>query len=395
VNAADTDAGTGHAVDGRVVRDPPDQARLRQLAEEQAALRRVATLVARGTAPEQVFAAVTEEYARLVPVDAAAMARLEPDGTLSYVASWGKAVDFLPVGSRWTLDGKNIARDVLETGRSVRVESQDGATGSLADLVRELGIRSLVATPVVVEGRLWGEMGAGSTREEPLPPDAEARLASFTELVAMAIANADSRAQLMASRARIVAAADETRRRIERDLHDGTQQQLVSLMLDLQLVQAEAPPELEGGLSRIAERVTGVLDQVREISRGIHPAILSEGGLSLALTALARRSAVPVELNLRTGRRLPDQVEVAAYYAVSEALANAAKHAHASVAHIELDAPDASLRLTIRDDGVGGANPAQGSGLTGLRDRIEALGGTLGVTSPAGGGTTLLIEIPV
>jgi signal transduction histidine kinase len=395
VNAADTGAGAGHAVDATVGRDRPDQARLRQLAEEQAALRRVATLVAYGAAPEQVFAAVTEEFARLVPVNVAAMARFEPDGTLLCVASWGKAVDFIPVGSRWTLDGKNIATDIVETGRSARVENQAGATGSLADLIRDMGVRSLIGTPVVVEGRVWGEMGAGSTSEEPLPPDAEARLASFTELVAMAIANADSHAKLMASRARIVAAADETRRRIERDLHDGTQQQLVTLILDLQQVQADAPPELQAGLSRIAEQVTGVLDQVREISRGIHPAILSELGLTRALKALARRSAVPVELDLRTGRRLPEHVEVAAYYVVSEALANTVKHARASAVHVELDAPDATLRLTVRDDGIGGADPAKGSGLTGLRDRIEALGGTLGVTSPASGGTTLLIEIPV
>jgi len=292
------------------------------------------------------------------------------------------------------LDGKNIATDVIETGRPVRVESQAGATGTLADLVRDLGVRSVVGTPVVVEGRVWGEMGAGSTLEEPLPPDAEARLASFTELVATAIANADSHAELMASRARIVAAADETRRRIERDLHDGTQQQLVTLMLDLQLVQAEAPPELEGHLSRIAEQVTDVFNQVREISHGIHPAILSEQGLALALKALARRSAVPVELDLRAGR-LPDHVEVAAYYAVSEALANAAKHARASAVHVELDTPGATIRLAIRDDGIGGADPARGTGLTGLRDRIEAVGGTLDVTSPADGGTTLLIEIPV
>ena len=252
-----------------------------------------------------------------------------------------------------------------------------------------------IGTPVIVEGRLWGTIGAGSTLEEPLPPDAEARLASFIELVATAIANADSRAELIASRARIVAAADETRRRIERDLHDGTQQQLVTLMLDLSQVQADAPPELEGGLSRIAGQVSDVLDQVREISRGIHPAVLSEGGLTPALKALARRSGVPLELDLRTGRRLPDHVEVAAYYAVSEALANAAKHAHASTVHVELDTPGAALWLAIRDDGVGGADPAKGSGLTGLRDRIEAVGGTFGVTSPADGGTTLLIEIPV
>ncbi len=146
---------------------------------------------------------------------------------------------------------------------------------------------------------------------------------------------------------------------------------------------------------RVAVPVTDVFNQVREISHGIHPAILSEQGLTLALKALARRSAVPVELDLRTGRRLPDHVEVAAYYAVSEALANAAKHARASAVHVELDAPDATLRLAIRDDGIDGADPARGSGLTGLRDRIEALGGTLDVTSPAGGGTTLLIEIPV
>ena len=183
--------------------------------------------------------------------------------------------------------------------------------------------------------------------EQPLAPDTEVRLALFTELVATAVANADSRAQLMASRARIAAAADETRRRIERDLHDGTQQQLVSLMLDVRTVQAAVPAhlaELEGGLSRIAERVTGVFDHVREISHGIHPAILSEQGLSPALKGLARRSAVPVELDLRTGRRLPGQVEVAAYYAVSEAQTNAAKHSRASAVHVELDAPDATLQ---------------------------------------------------
>jgi signal transduction histidine kinase len=202
----------------------------------------------------------------------------------------------------------------------------------------------------------------------------------------------------MASRARIVAAADDTRRRIERDLHDGTQQQLVSLMLELRAVQAAVPPqsaELRCELSRIAERAKDVFDQVREISQGIHPAILSERGLAPALKALARRSAVPVELDLRTGRRLPDQVEGAAYYAASEALANAAKHAHASVVHVELDTPDTVMRLAISDDGIGGADPAQGSGLTGLRDRVEAVGGTLDVTSPADGGTTLLIQIPV
>jgi signal transduction histidine kinase len=246
---------------------------------------------------------------------------------------------------------------------------------------------------------LWGVLflHAKQTRR-PFPRDAESRLTGFTELVATAVANAESRAALAASRARIVTAADEARRRIERDLHDGTQQQLVSLMLDVRAVQATVPPqlaELESGLSRIAERVTGVFDQVREISHGIHPAILSERGLQAALKALARRSAVPVELGLRVERRLPDHAEVAAYYAVSEALANAAKHARASAVQVELCADDATARLTVRDNGIGGADPALGTGLVGLSDRIEAVGGTLQVTSPTGGGTTLLIEIPL
>jgi signal transduction histidine kinase len=379
-----------------VGRDPPDQARLRQLAEEQSALRRVATLVARGEPPEAVFAAVLDEVGRLLPIDLAMMGRYESDRTVTCVATWRTGADIIPVGSRWPLKGYNLGTLVFETGRPARIDRYaDSASGPIGTAHREAGTGSAVGAPVIVEGSLWGMVYAGSTLQQPLPPDTEARLVSFTELVATAIANAQSRAELIASRARIVAAADETRRRIERDLHDGTQQQLVSLLLNVRAVQTAAPPELEGSLALIAEQVTGVFDQVREISHGIHPAILSERGLHAALKALARRSAVPVELDLRIGQRLPDHVEVAAYYAVSEALANAAKHARASVVHVELDTPDTAVRLAIRDDGIGGANPAKGSGLTGLRDRIEAVGGTLDVASPADGGTTLLIEIPV
>ena len=373
------------------------RAALARLAEEQAALRRVATLVAQGTPPEEVFAAVAEEIGRLLLVDVVTMCRYEPDGTLTYLANWGTATKHFPVGSRWPLAGHKLTPLVFETGRPARIDSFADVAVPVAAPARDMGIRSAVGTPITVQGRLWGVFSAASTQEQPLPPDTEARLASFTELVATAIANTDSRAELMASRARIVAAADETRRRIERDLHDGIQQQLVSLMLDLRAVQAAVPPglaELEGGLASIAERAAGVIDEAREISHGIHPAILSERGLTPALRALARQSAVPVELDLRTGRRLPGPVEVAAYYAVSEALANAAKHAHASAVHVEVDTPDATLQLAIRDDGIGGADPARGSGLTGLSDRIEALGGTLQVTSPAGRGTTLFIEIP-
>ncbi|HET6187140.1 MAG TPA: GAF domain-containing protein, partial [Trebonia sp.] len=374
---------------------------LTRLAEEQAALRRVATLVARGAATDELVAAVTAEVGRLLGAHLAGMGRYDSDDTVTVLAAWAVEGEEHPlVPGPWPLQGGDLASTVFRTGQSVRIDDYHTIPGPIAAFVREeLGVGASVASPIVVEGRLWGVLylHAKQTRR-PFPRDTESRLADFTELVATAVANTESRAALAASRARVVAAADEARRRIERDLHDGTQQQLVSLMLNLRKVQAEVPPglaELEGGLSGIAERVTGVFDQVREISHGIHPAILSERGLQAALKALARRSAVPVELDLRVERRLPDQLEVAAYYAVSEALANAAKHAQASAVQVQLGADDAMARLTVRDNGIGGADPAQGSGLVGLSDRIEAVGGTLQVTSPTGGGTTLLIEIPL
>jgi signal transduction histidine kinase len=376
------------------------RAGLARLVEEQAALRRVATLVARGVPPGDVFAAVTEEVGQLLPVDYAGMGRYESDGAITTVAAWSRTGDpFPPVGSRWALEGKNVSRIVFETGRPARIDSNAGASGPLGLALRERGFRSSVGTPIIVEGRLWGTISAGWRLEQPLPADTEARLANFTELLATAIANAESGAALAASRARIVAAADETRRRIERNLHDGIQQQLVSLILELRAAEATDPPEVGKLTARLARTTRGlarVLEELQEISRGIHPALLSEGGLERALRALARRSAVPVELDLRAERNLPEHIEVAAYYVVSEALTNATKHAHASLIHVELAARDASLQLTIRDDGIGGADPAQGSGLVGLGDRIEALGGTLEVTSPTGGsGTILLIEIPL
>jgi signal transduction histidine kinase len=374
---------------------------LTRLAKEQAALRRVATLVARGAAADELFAAVTGEVGRLLGAHLAGMGRYDSEDTVTVLTAWAAEGEEHPlVPGPWPLDGGDLASIVFRTGQSVRIDDYRSVPGPIAAFVREeLRVGASVASPIVVEGRLWGVLylHAKQTRR-PFPRDAESRLTGFTELVATAVANAESRAALAASRARIVASADEARRRIERDLHDGTQQQLVSLMLDLRTVQAAVPPqlaELESALSRIAEQVTGVFDQVREISHGIHPAILAERGLQAALKALARRSAVPVELGLRVERRLPGHVEVAAYYVVSEALANAAKHACASVVQVELGADDAMVRLTVRDDGVGGADLAQGSGLVGLSDRIEAVGGTLEVTSPTGGGTTLLIEIPV
>jgi signal transduction histidine kinase len=383
---------------GAAIANTETRARLARLADEQAALRRVATLVARGTPPKELFAAVVEEVARLLPVEFAAMGRYEPDATMTCVATSSQVGDRFPVGSRWTLEGKSASGVVARTGRTARIDSYADATGSLGTALREEGIGSSIGTPIIVEGRLWGVMTARSRPGQALPVDIEERLAHFTGLVATAIANSESRAELMASRARIVAATDETRRRIERDLHDGTQQRLVSLGLQLRMAQATVPQhlgELDGALSQVAEGLASVFDELREISHGIHPAILSEGGLQPALRALCRRSVLPVELDVHAERPLPEPVEVAAYFAVSEALANATKHAEASVVNIELDTHDASLRLAIRDDGIGGADHSQGSGLVGLSDRIEALGGTFQVTSPVGTGTTLLIEIPV
>jgi signal transduction histidine kinase len=206
----------------------------------------------------------------------------------------------------------------------------------------------------------------------------------------------ETRDELAASRARIVAAADQARRRIERDLHDGIQQRLVSLLLDVRAGAATVPPELpevHRQMDGLAGGLTGALDELRELSRGIHPSILSDGGLAPALKALRRRSTVPVELTIDVPQRLPDTVEVGAYYVVSEALANAAKHARASVVHVDVQTRDDRLSLSIRDDGVGGADPSRGSGLIGLTDRVQTLGGTITITSPVGQGTTLSIEI--
>jgi signal transduction histidine kinase len=373
------------------------RAALARLADEQAALRRVATLAVRGTPPGEVFATVVAEVGQLLAVDVAGMGRYESDATITLVAGWGRVGDRIPVG--WSLDWTNVSTVVAQTGRPARIDSFAHASGPLRIPGFKESVRSSVGTPITVEGRLWGVIALSSTREQPLPADTEERLASFAELVATALADAEGRAVLAASRARIIAAADETRRRIERDLHDGTQRQLASLMQELRAAEARPSPEVgevTAQLARTARGLAGVLEEVQEISREIHPAILSTAGLERALRELVRRrSAVPVELDLNAERGMPERVELAVYYVVTEALTNAAKHAHASVVHIALDTHDAIVALAIRDDGIGGADPGQGSGLVGLRDRVEALGGTLQVTSPAASGTMLLVEIPL
>jgi signal transduction histidine kinase len=373
------------------------QSELANLLEEQAALRRVATVVAEGTPPDKVFPAVNEEVARLLDVDGTRLMRYEADGTATIVASWGEPT-IVPAGTRIALDGRNIGSLVRSSGRPARIEDYEGAPGSAAAIAREGGIRSTVGAPITVEGRLWGAMSAFSKADKPLPSGLELRLADFTDLVGTAIANTQARADLTASRARVVTATDNIRRRIERDLHDGTQQWLVSLALEVRNAQASVPdtqPQLRTDLADIADGLVAALHDLREISRGIHPALLARRGLDPALEALARRSPLPVELDINLGGRLPDHVEVAAYYVVAEAFTNAAKHARPTAIWVAADVVDGRLRLTVRDDGIGGADPANGSGLTGLTDRVEALGGTITMHSPPGEGTTLQVRLPL
>jgi signal transduction histidine kinase len=372
---------------------------LARLLQEQAALRRVATLVARGIPPVEIFSAVADEIGRLLGADNAGIARFEPDGTSVVVGRVGDGPAMLPVGTRVELRDYLAPAVVWRTGRPARVDEDVWSTvqDPAADRLREWGIRSMVASPIVVEGRLWGVVLA-MTRRGRFPPDTAERLADFTELVATAVGNAESRAEVAASRTRIVAAADEARRRIERDLHDGTQQRLVSLGLELRRAQSTVLarlPELEAEIGWVADELNDVVEDLREIARGIHPAILSEGGLGPALRTIARRAAIAVELDVAAIARLPGPIEVAAYYVVSEALTNATKHAQALVVCVAVEQREDCLHLSIRDDGIGGADPTRGSGLIGLRDRAEALGGSIEVSSPPGQGTQLLVQLPL
>jgi signal transduction histidine kinase len=369
-----------------------------RLADEQAALRRVATLVATGVAPGEVFDAVTVEMRLLLDADIASLVRFEADGTATIVAANSEPGAEVPLPTRLTLDETTVAAAVRTSGHTARVDRSGAPAGSMAAAFRALGMRAAAGAPVIVEGSLWGALVADWSDTQAMPPDTEGRIAQFTQLVATAISNASSRAQLAASRARIVATADETRRRLERDLHDGIQQRLVTLALELRTVLEAVPPGNDGlldDLSHAGDELISILDELREISRGVHPAVLTEGGLGLALPALARRASVQVELDIGEIGRLPPPAEAAAYYVVSEALTNAAKHANATVVRVVLAIKDLVLRLSIADDGDGGADSARGSGIIGLTDRVDALGGKLTLRSPPGEGTSLVIDLPL
>ena len=371
-----------------------------RVAEEQVALRRLATLVAQGAPPEEIFGAVAREVGHILEARHTAVIRYEPDATMTAVGVWNSGrVATLPLGSRWPLE-KGIAAELVARtkapGRIDGIQATVGA-GMLLTLHRDLGIKCAVGCPITVDGRLWGVVGAASMSES-LPKDTEKRMLDFTDLVATAIANADSHAKLQASRARVLAATDATRRLIERDLHDGTQQRLVSLLLELRATEATPPTEHEEFrelLSYTTQALDEALEDLRGIARGLHPALLSRRGLEPAIEALARCSPIPVQLNMRADRHLAERHEETAYHVVSEALTNAAKHADASMVHVDLIVENATIQLWIRDDGKGKADPDRGSGLLSITDRVEALGGRLEITSPAGGGTSLLAEIPI
>jgi signal transduction histidine kinase len=289
-------------------------------------------------------------------------------------------------------------RTVLQTSRPARIDDYSLLPGTIAEAARAAGFRSAIGAPIIVDGRTWGTIIAISTLPEPIPERSEIRLRQFTQLVATAVSNATARAQLIASRARIVAAADEARRRFERNLHDGTQQRLVTLRLELERIRTtipEADGEARSALEEAEREVECVLEEVREVARGLHPAHLALGGLGSSLRALASRSPIEVALDVDIDTRPPAPIETAVYYVVSEALANATKHSGASRITVSVAAEKTVLRATIADDGSGGAAAEIGSGLIGLNDRVEALGGRFALASPRGGGTTIAIELPL
>jgi signal transduction histidine kinase len=372
---------------------------LRALAGEQGALRRIATLVAGEPAPGAVFEHVTEEVARLLAVPSASVVRYEADASATVVGGWrepGSAS--VELGSRYPLDGDSVLARVYRSAEPQRIEGYEDAGGALARRLRALGYRASVAAPVTVGGELWGALVASSKDRDGLAHGSERRLCDVAELVAQALANADAYEKLATSRARVVEAGDAERRRLERNLHDGAQQRLVSIAVQLRLVEASLdanPARARHDLAEAHEQLSQALSELRDLARGIHPAILTDGGLAPALSALAHRAPLPVEITEAPAERLPESVEAAAYYLVAEAITNVAKHARASHVAVSVRRDDGRVVVRVADDGVGGADPVGGSGLNGLADRVEALHGRLRVESPPGGGTRVEARIPL
>jgi signal transduction histidine kinase len=380
---------------------PPTAGASDLLLREHAALRRVATLVAREPPAGEVFAAVTRETCQLLGAQRTTLLRVETPERATVIESWsmGEVAPPIPAGHRAVIDGRGILGRMLREPGPVRVDDFDEVGGEVAALMRRLGIRSAAAGPIVLGGRLWGALSASWPAGAVMPAGAEHRVAAFAELLAYAIANAETRQELAASRARLVEAADEARRRIERDLHDGAQQRFVAAALEVTVLERRLdrdPSDAKAVLGRLREHLEEGLNELRDLARGIHPAVLSDRGLDAALDALAQRAPVPVELRVAVpDARMEPAIEAAAYFVVAEALTNVAKYAQASAVTVEVDASAGSLAVAVVDDGVGGADPSKGSGLRGLVDRVEAIGGRLDVTSPRGEGTRLRAVLPV
>jgi signal transduction histidine kinase len=382
--------------DGRVVELRSYYGGLGQLAREQAALRRVATLVAREAPPYEVFAAVAAEVEQLLGVGHALLYRYEADGNASLLAQSGDIPIGYAIGEHIPLDGDSVTARVRSTERPARMDDYSHADGELGTRVYALGIRSVVGAPIVVKGRLWGVLMVASKDAEPLPAAVEERIASFTDLVATAIANIQARTDLAESRARVVAAADEERRRVVRDLHDGAQQRLVHTVITLKLAERAIDPaqadalQLVGDALHEAQRAN---DELRELSHGILPEALIRGGLRQAIDALAERAPVAVEVDV-PAQRLATPIEATAYFVVAEALTNVAKHSRARRATVTAHVAGGALEVTVADDGIGGATPG-GSGLLGLADRLAALDGVMRVETPPAGGTVVCATIPL
>jgi PAS domain S-box-containing protein len=367
--------------------------------KEQEALRRVATLVAGEAAPELVFLSVAEEAARILGADSSAVFRFDDAQTATVVGRWDASdLGGFPIGSSIPVGEDGALARLLRTSGPTRIDDYEAVLGELPAAMQSFGYWGVAAAPVVFANRLWGALAVGVGRREPLPADSERRLSEFAEVLGIAVASADARENLARSRARIVEASDEARRRLERDLHDGAQQRLVSLALMLRLAEAKLPEDSAAAASILAgasSELGQAVDELRQLARGLHPAILSDRGLGPALTALAQRMPVPVTTSSAVEERLRPAVEVATYYVVAEGLTNIVKYACATEAAVAVTTTDGKVIVEVGDDGVGGADANRGSGLNGLRDRVEALGGRLEVASPPGGGTTLRAEIPI
>jgi PAS domain S-box-containing protein len=366
------------------------------LEAQQAALRRVAMLVAGGAASPEVFAAIAREVAQVLDVALVVIWRNETDRVSAVAGAWADRPHPFQAGTTWPVEERTAAALLPDIGRPARIEGFGEIGGVIPDAIAATGIRSGAGAAIVVDGEVWGVMGAGVAESEPLRDDIGDRLGEFTELVATAISNTEARTALAASRARIVAAADEERRRVVRDLHDGAQQRLVHTIITLKL----AHRALQDDTAHLPALMTEALDnaeqataELRELAHGILPAVLIRGGLRDGVDALASRMPMPVDNRVSVGR-LPAAIEATAYFVVAESLTNVAKHARAKRAAVMARVEDGTLRVQVRDDGIGGARP-DGSGLLGLADRLAVLHGQLRVESPTDGGTLVAADIPL